>query len=295
LASEIAQLVQRNTVTLSVAQQELRAVVQSREDFLTHLHELQFAFTALGIELHDLKEGEAEIGFLLPRSLFNNHLDRLIQELGTIQKIIRAFSEVVTGSPEAIEIKQISTSDPLFFFGVSTTTIAALGLAATWALNTWKQVEEINQIRAQTAQIEQMKDTPFQKLLDEQIKTIVAAEVAKKVEELIKQSKADDGRKNEQEAHLTWALNSIFSRVERGMTIEIKILPPTHEELDPAEGFKPSTEFTNLREITSQLVFPEMKGTPVTQLPPPIPIEEVDGPPENPTSSSKRSKATPKS
>ncbi|WP_271893847.1 hypothetical protein [Candidatus Phyllobacterium onerii] len=277
LSTQIELLIQHNPVTLSVAQKEITELADAREKFLNHLRQLQAAFDSLGVEA--ATDQKPEIGFLLPRSLFDNHLDKLIVELGAIRKIIRVFSEVATGSTEEIEIKQISTSDPLFFFGISATTIAALGAATTWALDTWKRVEEINQIRAKTAQIEQLKDTDFQDLLDKQIKKTVADEVEKKVKELVKLSEADAGRKHELEQHLEWALNSIYSRVERGMEIEIRFIShqaiPEDGPLDPDE----EKAITSLQEIVSQLVFPQISATPVTQLPPPSPNGDVTAAP----------------
>jgi hypothetical protein len=90
--------------------------------------------------------------------------------LDVVKNIIRAFSEAATGSVEPIEVRQISTSDPLFFFGMAPKTIAMIGAAVTWALSTWKQAEEIRNIRAETEKIPAFKDDPIEKLFAYKIK-----------------------------------------------------------------------------------------------------------------------------
>jgi hypothetical protein len=63
-------------------------------------------------------------------------------------ELIGAFSELATGTVEKIQVHQISTSDPQFFFGMNPVTIASIGGAITWALNTWKQVADVRRVRA---------------------------------------------------------------------------------------------------------------------------------------------------
>ena len=76
-----------------------------------------------------MEPGEAEIGFRLPRQLFEDNLDGLIGELPEIRFIVRAFSEASTGSAEPIIVKQIPTTEPIFFFGMSVSTVVAVGKA----------------------------------------------------------------------------------------------------------------------------------------------------------------------
>ena len=95
-----------------------------------------------------------EIGITIPRKLFDNNLDGLIAELKEIRFILRAFSEVSTGSVEPVILRQISTTDPLFFLGMPAETIAAVGAAVTWVLSTWRQIEEIRNVRAETQNLQ---------------------------------------------------------------------------------------------------------------------------------------------
>lgn len=145
--ADISASIRDNPISPAVTQQKLTQLFGERENYIQRIEQLRDNLRAINIEASSLQQGDAEIGFLLPRGLFNNRLDQLIKELRDINRIIRSFSEATIGTVEGVEVRQISTSDPLFFFSLHPQTIAAIGLAVTWALNTWKQVEEIRRDR----------------------------------------------------------------------------------------------------------------------------------------------------
>jgi hypothetical protein len=182
ISSRIEEWVATNAVTPSVAQQQVQNLVNERQNFLTQIGQVAQGLSFLGIKHDQLREGEAEIGFLIPRGLFENHLAELIKELGTVNRIIRAFSEAALGASEAVEVRQISTSDPLFFFGINPLTIAAIGAAVTWALATWKSVEEIRKVRAETAKIPAFTPDDIKKIFDSKIKETISTAVAAQAE-----------------------------------------------------------------------------------------------------------------
>ena len=268
LASEIGGWVAENVATLAVAQEKLNVLLSERDSYVTEIRQLRDILVKVGIEVNGLEAGQAEIGFLLPRELFDNHLERLIKELDVVKKIVRAFSEAATGSVEQIEVRQISTSDPLFFFGLTPVTIGLIGASVTWALNTWKQIEEIRKIRAQTENIPAFKGKPIEKMFEEMIKSQVEQAVAEQTAEIMKDVKGDKARKNEQTIQIKWALESIISRIERGMIVEIRLLPPPVPKADEGEEQQqPPPVFGDLNRIASQLVFPKMEGAPVLKIP----------------------------
>jgi hypothetical protein len=272
LAGEISNWVSENVATPAAAQQKVSALVSEREAYLTQIRQLRENLSKIGVEVDGLEPGQAEIGFLLPRELFQNELQHLLKELDIVKKIIWAFSEAAIGSAEPIEVRQISTSNPLFFFGLDPKTIAMIGGAITWALLTWKTVEEIRKLRAETAKIEIFKDGPIEQQFDDTIKQQVAKAVEEHTAEILKGIEDRNGRKNEQEKHLKWALESIIARVERGMTVEIRMLPPPKPAVAEGEEAPPAPPvYEDIGRISSQLVFPKMEGEPVLKLPPPSP------------------------
>jgi hypothetical protein len=266
---EISSSIRENPLTPAVTQQKLQPIRTERTQYIEQITQLRNLLDALGIKASVLQPGDAEIGFLLPRSLFNNRLDQLIKELRDINRIIRAFSETTIGRVEEVEVRDISTSDPLFFFHLTPITIAGIGAAVTWSLNTWKQVEEIRRVRAEIRKTDVLTEKEITDLFDKKITDKISAAIDAKVDELLKDD-GTAGRVKEQRTDLKWALESILAHVEQGMIVEIRFVPPpakAPEGGSPDQTFVPP-EFAQLEKITSQLVFPRMEGPPILKLPP---------------------------
>lgn len=234
---------------------------------LDTLTEVWDRLNRLGITVSKLEQGEAEIGFTIPRQLFEDNLDGLIGELRELRFIIRAFSEAVTGSVEPIVVRQISTTDPLFFFGISVSTIVAIGKAVHWVLDTWKKVEEIREVRERTRKLKFEGGKILLEMFDTNIKKTIDVAVEARVKELAPPTDGKDGRARELETHLNHALHSLFARIERGMTVEIRFLPPSVPSDSEASDEATTTLFGQLAEISPQLVFPPPAAEPILALP----------------------------
>jgi hypothetical protein len=279
ISEEIDDWVRHNPITPSVAQQKVQALINERQNFVQEITQLADNLNKRGIQVRQLDEGEAEIGFMLPRALFQNRFDQFISELGVINRIIRAFSEAATkSSPEPVQVKQISTSDPLIFLGLDVQTIALIGGAVTWALHTWKQVEEIRKIRAETENLSSFSKDDVKQIFDDKILKIIGQSIEDKLTEIFGPVDGAASRKNEQRNDVAWALKSILARVERGMTVEVRLLPPKVETAEGENAAEPPTipaKYSELQKISSQLIFPKTQGTPVMQIPPSEPNKQT--------------------
>ena len=241
--------------------------------------------------MSELEEGSAEIGFLIPRELFQDEFGQFIKQLAVINRIIREFSETATGSSQEIKVRQISSSDPLVFLGLDPITIGMIGATITWALDVWKRVSEIRGLRERASKIPTFKELDL-KFFDEKIKATVEAEIETKAKELQGLAKDKDARTSEERrTHITWVLKTLLALVERGLKVEIRSLPPPPPEDDPEAGLPPA--FKELNETIPQLVFPEVEGSPVLELPPPEPQPEPTAKAKaKPTRSAKKSSKT---
>jgi hypothetical protein len=95
------------------------------------------------------------------------------------------------------------------------------------------------------------------------------------VQAIVLASVADkNGRKYEQREDIKWALESILARVERGMTVEIRLIPPTPTAAHEGEAPSVPKEFQELQELVPKLTFPRIEGAPVLRLPPSEPTKE---------------------
>lgn len=214
-----------NGMTPQVVTQFVSELADKRQEFLNNLGILRDKLDFVGIQSSTLEPGEAEVGFTLPRLLFDNRLDGLISELRELNLIIRAFSEAATGSYQPAEVRQISTSDPSFFFGLAPEVIVMIGGAVTWALDTWKQLEEIRKLRAETSKISVFTEDEIEGLYGKKITETVEQAIKKETAALVA-GIADQYRAREQEIHLAHALRSLLARIERGVTVEVRALAP---------------------------------------------------------------------
>lgn len=271
--SQLDASVRANGITPAVVRDELEAFRSERENYLRTLNSLRDSLMQVGVEPYKLEADSAEIGLLLPRDLFDNELGGLVKELHTVNRIIRAFSEVAVGGPEPVEVHQISTSDPIFFFGLDPTTIALLAGAVTWALNSWKNVEEIRKIRAETQKVKSFTTEEIENIFDSKIQKEIRIAIDQKVNELIP-AKDGAGRHHEQRNDMAWALESILGRVERGMTVELRFLPPPAPKDGEPVAAEKTASFDELKRIVPQLQFPQADKSPVLALPPSDPPSE---------------------
>jgi hypothetical protein len=262
-----------NAMTPTVVSSFITEMTAEREAYLTTLEAVRQGLEALGAKQAEPSPGDVELGVLIPRDLFHNELGDLAQELEVINRIIQTFSEVVTGSVEPVEVRQISTSDPTIFLGVPVITLLAIGKATDWLIEKWKAIEEIRKVRVEVSKLEiEAAIGP----MDDKINEMVKASVQEQVSLLIGQYKGERGRKNELENSIEWALDSLISRIERGMTIEIRVLAPPQENVDDDDSIKPEVyEDVDAvgRRLQSVRVF-EQK--PILKLPPPKPPDGAD-------------------
>ena len=246
---------------------------------------LQTSFEKLGVAPDEIQPGEAEAAFTLPRSLFSNELGGLIDELKVVRRIIRALAEAATGSVERIEIGTISTTSPEFFFALNALTVAMIGRAVTWSLDTWKQIEDIRKIRADLRKVGLDEVAGLTEVLDGQITKKINEAVDQKINDIIGVQDGVAGRKEEQRTDLIWALNALLQRIERGMTVKVNAIAPSNNE-----GVDERTQraFREISNLPNQLTFP----TPTTQ--PVLDLIYVGGEPERTEPSARRGRGRPR-
>jgi hypothetical protein len=131
IIGQMGQWQRENAYTPALMQKQVEDYAKERQEFLSTLGMLQSSLQRVGVEPRALDPGTAEIGFLLPRTLFDNELEKLSAELKTLRDIIRPFSEIATGGAEEVIVRQISTSDPWFYVLLKPATVLAIGMAVS--------------------------------------------------------------------------------------------------------------------------------------------------------------------
>lgn len=263
MAESIEYEMQRNAMAPAVIANQVQDVLNKRDTFLKQLRTLKDSFDFFGIKHDDIKPGEAEIGFMVPRTLFRNRLEELTKELAEINGIVRVFSEVATGGPEPVELRQIYTSDPTFFFILNPATIAAIGATVTWLIATLKGLFELRKLRQDAEKILGNKEQ-LKKMFDQEIEDRVSQAVKQQADLLLTAYQGSEHRRNELAIALDLSQRNLLFRIERGMTVEIKVLMPPSDDKAKA---KEHDALSNLITISQQLQFQPLEGPPILKLP----------------------------
>lgn len=265
LALGLREQITNNAMTPAVVRDHANRVNGQRASYLQSLQTTDQGLSQLGIKPLALTPGQAEIGFLIPRDLFKNELDLLVKELNVIRVIIGFFAEATTGQAQRIDVHQISSSDPTFFFGLDISTMVEIGGAITWLLHTWKQSLEIRSLHQQGKKLG---------LTDEELKPIhdkIAITVENAIDARLKEllpGKAQRDRLPELENDLRWALRSLFARIERGLAIEIRFIePPKKPDESGHAAAARAKEFGKMQEISKGLEFPAPAKDAILELP----------------------------
>lgn len=262
---EIHRVIEANTMTPHVAAAQLDQLRDARQSYLTNLDQLDDSLAAIGITAHNLDPGGVELGFLLPREIFHNRFDELVKELDRLNKIISAFAEAVLGTADEVELHQISTSDPTFSLGMNVSVAFEIAKTVAEFIGALKAVSEIAKALGIVKTLD--LDEGVTKALDAGTKQIVDKQIAKRVEELVGDNKSEDGRTHEVRNSLERAMKDLFARVERGMTVEIRLLPPSPEQAaaDP-KAAEVAAKYEALEAIRPRLEFSKTLSDPLLKL-----------------------------
>lgn len=245
-------------------------------EFVSRLSEVQRALGAFNVAGEDIGF-EVQAGFLIPRAIFENTLPGLAGELQTLTKIINVFSEVATGSVEPIEVRQISTTDPLVYVAMIPAVAVTLGKAVDWLLETAKKTLELKQLYVQTKSLG-MPDHVIEGMKGHITETVRAA--IREHASLVAQAYpgSDEGRRHELENGLTLQMTALFAKIEQGMTVELRLgAPNPNIEGDDPEAQANAQQWRELELTARRLEFPVFDGEAL------VTIEDAtveDGPPE---------------
>jgi len=263
LINGIEKIINANPASPAVAHEEISKIFDDRQKTLTHMKDLLMHLKWFSINPPSNDDDKGQIGFKIPREIFNNNINGLILELQFLKKFINIVAESCDRDVDDIEVGEISTTDPVFWFVVAFVIAKNVGSLTSWALDSWKKVEDIRNVRAQTAKLEAFTDKEVEKIFDEKIQKTIESEIEKKVKDLTK-SIVDQGRKNELQNGLTLMLKQFLARIERGMTVDIKYLPRLSEGAE--ESAEVQVKKQEVIEIANRLFFHRPKGEPILQI-----------------------------
>lgn len=252
-----------NPAAPATALNEQQTVGGERDQAFAHLRQFLNTAEALGWTVLEAHPWEAEVGFLIPRSLFENEFDGLIAELRYLRRFLAHLTELEGGSMSEVKLSGLSTTDPLFLLGVGYMLAKKVGSLTAWGLDQWKKVEEIRKIRAETTKLKAFSAEEVEAIFGSKIKEEIAAGIDEKVAELVAGVKPA-ARKNELANGLRKDLSEFLGRLERGLKVEVHLiggLEPTEADETPDQSAD-----QELRRISSELNYPPPSTDPILKI-----------------------------
>lgn len=255
IAGTIRNAVQTNAMTPSVARDFVNDLVGRRATFLNTVRAGRQNLEKLGVKESTLEPGGADLAFLIPRELFKNDLGVFAKELEFINRLLRDFSEAITGHVEPVEMEQLSSSVPTVALLAKLGVVDAIGKVVKLFLDAWEKIERIRRIRGELAEVG-IKKTGFDEL-SEQITTTVEKVVEESTELVLTNYNTDEHRKKELANAIRQDAYRLFGQIERGLTVEVRV-EPKRDASD--EDRKMLDALSNL---SATLVFPQVAKEPM--------------------------------
>lgn len=274
LADNIKTILSGNTITLSIALEEISKTSASLTHFHKAITDISTGFDILNIGAEDLDPGDSEIGILIPRIFVDNKLEQFMAELKEINFIISTFSEYTTGKKHKLELKTISSTDYLIYLSLVPPTAACLAKTVSWIVETYKNILEIRKLKMELKN----KGVPDKSMsgLNDYTNKVMQEQLDKLEIEIeneycvIKDDKG--GRRNEVRNGIRISLNKLANRIDKGFNFEIRMALPEPEN---GEKDKPSlkAEETNkkyhdeISKASQILEFRKLEGDSLLSLP----------------------------
>ncbi len=179
---------------------------------------------------------------------------------------MRLVAEAEGENPDDVRVGSILTSDPLFWIIVAYSVAKSIGNVTDWCLDTWKKVEDIRNVRAQTAQLKSFDEKEVEGIFGPKITKQIESAIEEKIIKMTAGIESE-ARKNELQNGLRPTLRQFLARIERGLTVDVRYLPAPKSDNDAENADEVrETKSAEIHAVVAKLVFPRPVGNPVLQI-----------------------------
>lgn len=268
----VDEIIQRNQLTVPVAQKEIAEIYSKLNARKTALEQMVKSFSALELGNESLAEGDCEVGIMIPRGYVDNSLSGLSGEFDALGDALLVFEEVATGGRSEFKVNSIGSSDFGLYLAAAAPTALVISKVIEKLMNSYKTYWEVREIKQKL----QEKSVPVANLegLETHINDIVKKSIEECVEELLEgaHESLDSGRKNELRTELRLSMNKLANRVDRGFNLEIRVNKP---QVDYNEDGESSSEYSDeevkvyddIKAHSSNFTYIDTSEVPVIDLP----------------------------
>ena len=254
-----------SAVTPAAAVQGLQELRGRANSFYQTVTTLRDSLNSLAIQGEQPPSDAAEVEVRLPFDLFEGSLGGFAKEAKLLDRALSDIVEAASGSRPPIEIRTLAGGSVEVFVNVDPVSGAAILTLVTSIVSLINSVLQTRKTR-----LELEKDKAPKEVLEPLAKweqSRVAEELSRLRDDLLAQSKADKGRKNELKKALEDSLRYLADRIDRGMDIQVATL------LEEKSDAKASDDSGNVdANIAAQRKILEAMNTPKRLLRPDQPI-----------------------
>ncbi len=132
-----------NDITPQAVFDALQPVREELHESLQHTDQILAGFERLGVKTDDLRPGDVEIAYTIPRKLREKSPSDLGKEFGEIEKLLKPFAEIATGETPEFEVRSISSSDFTIILGLNIGPVLTAGGALATTVLVAKAVQMV--------------------------------------------------------------------------------------------------------------------------------------------------------
>lgn len=148
-----------------------------------------------------------------------------------------------------------------FFFHICAETIEVIGKTVTVLITTLKGISDLRKLRQEAEKV-LGKEEDLKAMFDEKIEERINHAVQRRTQEILETYKnGDTGRRNELGVALDLAQKNLLVRIERGMSVEVRVVLPEVSSGQQTEIY------TKLLDVSHNLEIPAIEGPPILKLP----------------------------
>jgi len=238
-----------NAKTPSETIAEIKKLRTGMAEFLKTVQILDDSLTKLGVGVEDIPQDSAEIEVLIPESMIDGHLNGFIKEVSHLDAVFSDIREVVTGKKTSLDIRSLGSGSAELYLIVDLATgaqVLAFVTAVAVLINNILQIrrdrESFKKRNAPDTIIKELKSWE-----DKQIKE----QIDKLREEMLKNYKGEEARKNELRNALSMRLKRLADRIDRGMDIDVT----TAATAEQKEGDESAADAKQIKDKQGYIAF----------------------------------------
>lgn len=273
LLAKIDEIFARNQITLAIALEELQGILNKLNEIRSHINNIHQGLAGLNISRDELDENECEVGIQIPREAIRNNLEEFSRELRVVSLIFNTFAEVVEGKHTEIELRTLSTTDPLLTFLLPVKIATLISIVVARILAEYKKLLEIKKLKLEIEKLE----VPAENLqgIEDHANTIIGNAVKDAIKEHYNEYCAitDKNKKKQFKNQLEKVTNMIANRIDKGYTVEVRFNEPEETEDAENEANEDNANYEKLIIASSELKYFPQTTKPLLSLPEDIEIK----------------------